>query len=81
MTSGLCQDLSILITYRLLRHFLLPETCSRSRWEAKRVFIKCGRLYVPHVQRCDDDRTVETLLSLWAGKFGQLLSIGGINDF
>ena len=81
MTSGLCQGLSILITYRLPRHFHLPETCSGNRWKAKHVFIKCEQLCVPHVQRCDDDQTVETLLSLWAGKFGQLLSIGGINDF
>lgn len=81
MTSGLYQDWSILITYRLPRYFHLLETRLGSRWEAKHVFIKCGWLCVPHVQRCDDDRMVETLLVLWAEKFGQLLSIGGINDF
>ena len=46
----------------------------------KGVFIKCGRLCAPHVQRRDGDLTVEISLPLWAGKFVQLLSMGGIND-
>ena len=66
--------------------FRLPETRSWRLWKVKRGLIKCGRLCVPHVQWCDDDRTVETPFvfmggKIWAGKSGQLLSIGGINDF
>ena len=61
--------------------FRLPETRSWGLWKVKRVFIKCGRLCASHVQRRDGDLTMEIYLPLWAGKFLQLLSMGGINDF
>ena len=50
-------------------------------WKLKRVFIKCERLCASHVQRRDGDLTVEISLPLWAGKFVQLFSMGGINNF
>ena len=62
-------------------NFHLPETRSWSPWKVKRGLIKCGRLYVSHVLRRDEDLTVGISLPLWAGKFVQLLSMGGINDF
>ena len=66
--------LSVPETFRLL------EARSWSLWKVKRVLIKCGWLCVSHVQRCDGDLTVGISLPLWAGKFVQLILMGGIND-
>ena len=61
--------------------FCLPETRSWRLWKVKRGLIKCGRLCVSHVLRHDGDLTVGIPWPLWAGKFVQLLLMGGINDF
>ena len=67
--------LSVPETFRLL------EARSWSLWKVKRVLIKCERLCSSHVQRRDGDLTVGISLPLWAGKFVQLFSMEGINDF
>ena len=72
-----CQSLSSIST----RAFSSARDTFLVSWYVKRVFIKCGRLCAPHVQRCDDNLTVEISLPLWAGKPAQLLLMGSINDF
>ena len=67
--------LSVLETFHLL------ETRSWGLWKVKRVLIKCEWLCASHVQRRDGDLTVEISLPLWAEKFVQLLSMGGITNF
>ena len=80
MTSGLCHNLSILAIYQYRTYSSARDTFLALRY-VKRVFIKCRRLYAPHVQRCDGNLTVKISLPLWAGKFAQLHLMGSINNF
>ena len=70
-----CQVLS----FASARAFLLVQGLSLVLRYTGRALIKFGRLWAPHVQRCDGNLTMGISLILWVRKLARLFLIGDIN--